>query len=102
MAAGDRVIRVLDPGPQTTVQDLGRTGQLRYGIPPSGPMGQPAAVGSQPGLSGAQAGAGSDIADPGRQRGLTTAPPATNDSNAPADVNARERQRQDAVIRNQR
>ncbi len=53
-------------------------------------------------LSGAQAGAGSDIADPGRQRGLTTAPPATNDSNAPADVNARERQRQDAVIRNQR
>ncbi len=71
-------------------------------VPPSGPMGQPAAVGSQPGLSGAQAGAGSDIADPGRQRGLTTAPPATNDSNAPADVNARERQRQDAVIRNQR
>jgi antagonist of KipI len=32
------VIRVLDPGPQTTVQDLGRTGQLRYGIPPSGPL----------------------------------------------------------------
>jgi antagonist of KipI len=38
VAAGDRVIRILDPGPQTTVQDLGRTGQLRYGIPPSGPM----------------------------------------------------------------
>jgi len=32
------VIRVLDAGPQTTVQDLGRPGQLRYGIPPSGPM----------------------------------------------------------------
>jgi biotin-dependent carboxylase-like uncharacterized protein len=32
------VIRIADPGPQTTVQDLGRTGQLRYGIPPSGPM----------------------------------------------------------------
>jgi biotin-dependent carboxylase-like uncharacterized protein len=32
------VIRVLDPGPQTTVQDLGRRGQLRYGIPPSGPV----------------------------------------------------------------
>ena len=32
------MIRVLDPGPQTTVQDLGRPGQLRYGIPPSGPM----------------------------------------------------------------
>jgi biotin-dependent carboxylase-like uncharacterized protein len=32
------VIRVLDPGPQTTVQDLGRPGQLRYGIPPSGPI----------------------------------------------------------------
>ena len=32
------MIRVLDPGPQTTVQDLGRTGQMRYGIPPSGPV----------------------------------------------------------------
>ena len=32
------MIRVLDPGPLTTVQDLGRAGQLRFGIPPSGPM----------------------------------------------------------------
>jgi len=32
------MIRIVDPGPQTTVQDLGRAGQLRYGIPPSGPM----------------------------------------------------------------
>jgi len=32
------VIRLLDPGPQTTIQDLGRFGQLRYGIPPSGPV----------------------------------------------------------------
>lgn len=32
------MILILDPGPQTTVQDLGRFGQLRYGIPPSGPM----------------------------------------------------------------
>jgi biotin-dependent carboxylase-like uncharacterized protein len=32
------VIRILDAGPQTTVQDLGRTGQMRYGIPPSGPV----------------------------------------------------------------
>jgi biotin-dependent carboxylase-like uncharacterized protein len=32
------VIRVLDAGPQTTVQDGGRRGQLRYGIPPSGPV----------------------------------------------------------------
>jgi biotin-dependent carboxylase-like uncharacterized protein len=32
------VIRIADPGPQTTVQDLGRPGQLRYGIPPSGPV----------------------------------------------------------------
>jgi KipI family sensor histidine kinase inhibitor len=31
-------IKVLDPGPQTTVQDLGRPGHLRYGIPPSGPV----------------------------------------------------------------
>lgn len=29
---------VHDPGPQTTVQDLGRRGSLRVGIPPSGPM----------------------------------------------------------------
>jgi biotin-dependent carboxylase-like uncharacterized protein len=32
------MIHVTDPGPQTTVQDLGRVGQLRYGIPPSGPL----------------------------------------------------------------
>lgn len=32
------MITVLDPGPQTTVQDLGRFGQLRFGIPPSGPV----------------------------------------------------------------
>src|SRR5690349_22123179 len=38
------MIRVLDPGPQTTVQDGGRTGQLRYGIPPSGPVDRPSFV----------------------------------------------------------
>jgi biotin-dependent carboxylase-like uncharacterized protein len=38
VAAGDRVIRFIDPGPQSTVQDLGRAGHLREGIPPSGPM----------------------------------------------------------------
>jgi biotin-dependent carboxylase-like uncharacterized protein len=32
------MIRVVDPGAQTTVQDAGRRGQLRYGIPPSGPV----------------------------------------------------------------
>ncbi|HEY7650271.1 MAG TPA: biotin-dependent carboxyltransferase family protein [Methylomirabilota bacterium] len=32
------MIRVLEPGAQSTVQDLGRPGQLRYGIPPSGPI----------------------------------------------------------------
>jgi biotin-dependent carboxylase-like uncharacterized protein len=32
------VIRILDPGPLTTVQDSGRAGQLRFGIPPSGPL----------------------------------------------------------------
>lgn len=32
------MIRIVDPGPQTTVQDLGRPGHLREGIPPSGPM----------------------------------------------------------------
>jgi antagonist of KipI len=30
------VIRIIDPGAHTTIQDLGRPGQLRYGIPPSG------------------------------------------------------------------
>jgi biotin-dependent carboxylase-like uncharacterized protein len=38
------MIRVLDPGAQTTVQDLGRAGHLRYGIPPSGPMDRAALV----------------------------------------------------------
>jgi biotin-dependent carboxylase-like uncharacterized protein len=38
------VIRVLEPGPQTTVQDLGRPGHLRYGIPPSGPLDRHALV----------------------------------------------------------
>jgi antagonist of KipI len=32
------VITILDGGPQTTVQDLGRGGQMRYGIPSSGPI----------------------------------------------------------------
>ena len=32
------MIRVLEPGPQTTIQDLGRPGYLAVGIPPSGPM----------------------------------------------------------------
>ena len=32
------MIRVAEPGPQTTVQDLGRVGHLREGIPPSGPV----------------------------------------------------------------
>lgn len=32
------MIRIVDAGAQTTVQDRGRRGQLRYGIPPSGPM----------------------------------------------------------------
>src|SRR5262249_28721502 len=30
--------KILEPGAQTTVQDLGRPGQLRYGVPPSGPI----------------------------------------------------------------
>lgn len=38
------MIVIVDPGPQTTVQDLGRFGQLRYGIPPSGPMDRDAFV----------------------------------------------------------
>jgi len=38
------MIRVLDPGPLTTVQDLGRRGYLRYGIPESGPVDRAAFV----------------------------------------------------------
>jgi biotin-dependent carboxylase-like uncharacterized protein len=38
------VIAILDPGPLTTIQDLGRFGQLRFGIPPSGPLDRPAFV----------------------------------------------------------
>lgn len=38
MSAVTPALTVLDPGPQTTVQDLGRAGHLRFGIPPSGPM----------------------------------------------------------------
>jgi antagonist of KipI len=32
------VIRILDAGPLTTIQDTGRVGQLRFAIPPSGPV----------------------------------------------------------------
>jgi biotin-dependent carboxylase-like uncharacterized protein len=32
------VITIVEPGPLTTVQDGGRAGQLRTGIPPSGPV----------------------------------------------------------------
>jgi biotin-dependent carboxylase-like uncharacterized protein len=38
------MIRVLDPGPHTTVQDLGRPRHLRYGIPPSGPLDRPSFI----------------------------------------------------------
>lgn len=38
MSAGVPGLVMVDPGPQTTVQDLGRPGQLSVGIPPSGPM----------------------------------------------------------------
>jgi biotin-dependent carboxylase-like uncharacterized protein len=37
-------IRVVEAGAQTTVQDLGRPGHLRYGIPPSGPLDREAFV----------------------------------------------------------
>ena len=32
------MIEVIEPGAHTTVQDAGRFGKLRFGIPPSGPM----------------------------------------------------------------
>jgi len=35
-------LRVLDPGPLTTVQDAGRPGQAHLGVPPSGAADQPA------------------------------------------------------------
>ena len=33
-----KTIKILEPGPLTTVQDSGRSGQLRRAIPPSGPV----------------------------------------------------------------
>ncbi len=51
-------LRILDPGSQTTVQDLGRVGLRRYGIPSSGAMDQFALqtanllVGNPPGAAG--------------------------------------------------
>lgn len=38
------MILISEAGAQTTVQDLGRTGHLRYGIPPSGPLDRAAFV----------------------------------------------------------
>ena len=38
------MIAIVEPGPLTTVQDLGRFGQLRFGIPPSGSLDRPAFV----------------------------------------------------------
>ena len=35
-----KVFKVINPGIQTTVQDLGRSGLMKYGIPPSGAMDQ--------------------------------------------------------------
>ena len=32
------MIKILEPGPLTTIQDAGRVGHLRYAIPPSGPV----------------------------------------------------------------
>lgn len=37
-AFGNNVLRVIDPGFGATLQDRGRTGWRRWGIPPSGPM----------------------------------------------------------------
>jgi len=37
-------LEVLDPGPLTTVQDLGRPGQGALGVPPSGALDRPAAA----------------------------------------------------------
>jgi biotin-dependent carboxylase-like uncharacterized protein len=34
----------VEPGPQTTVQDLGRFGHLRSGVPPSGPVDRPSFI----------------------------------------------------------
>ena len=33
-----RALQILSPGPLTTVQDLGRYGLGRYGVPPSGAL----------------------------------------------------------------
>src|SRR5512139_3385931 len=38
MKIGNPVFRILKPGFLTTIQDLGRLGQLRYGVPSCGAM----------------------------------------------------------------
>ncbi len=35
-----KAFRIINPGIQTTIQDLGRSGLMKYGIPPSGAMDQ--------------------------------------------------------------
>ena len=37
-----RSVKIIEPGMYTTVQDAGRLGYLRYGLPPSGAMDRPA------------------------------------------------------------
>src|SRR5262245_13028796 len=57
-------MRVIDPGPFTTVQDLGRFGSGRYGVPASGAMDSFALragnllVGNAPGEAGLEIGLG--------------------------------------------
>jgi antagonist of KipI len=52
------MIRILEPGALTTVQDLGRPGHLRYGIPPSGPVDRVAFVVANRLVGNADGGAG--------------------------------------------
>ncbi|GHC56597.1 biotin-dependent carboxyltransferase family protein [Neogemmobacter tilapiae] len=55
------VLHILRVGPQVTVQDAGRMGLMRFGVPQSGPMDRAAFALAQKAIGGAGAGAGIEV-----------------------------------------
>ena len=60
------MLTILDPGALTTVQDAGRVGWGRYGIPPSGPMDATAFVAANRLVGNPARAAALEITDNGR------------------------------------
>lgn len=65
----DALLRVVQAGPHVTVQDGGRRGMMRYGVPASGPMDRKAlviantALGNAPGAAGIEVSPGGLVLD---------------------------------------